>query len=332
MRKKTAFLFLLMVIGSLFISCKGKAQEAAIPEAPTSVPLPTPTTAADRVVLITGDIQDTWTLQQANTVLQELATSSGLVFETRTEIQSNEITPDMKVLVFLSHPQNLGSLSNSSSSTQFIVISDQEWTPESNVTIIRSDLTNQVFMAGYASVMLADNFRGGGLLTSATSNLTTAYKNGAKYFCGLCNAVITPLNRYPITKEIPQSSQAADWIAAFDEINSSTILYVFVPPQAYSTDLFNHIAQTNVKIVGIATPPPEAQAIWAGTFLIDGITPIQDIWDDVLAGNGGKTVNASLYLADTQTGLISPGRQQLLQQVIMELQAGRIYTLDPLAE
>ncbi|MGV8025803.1 MAG: hypothetical protein AB2L18_04510 [Anaerolineaceae bacterium] len=329
MRKKTAFLILLMVIGSLFISCKGKAEEAATP---TSVPLPTPTTAADRVVLITGDVQDAWTLQQANTILQELATSSNLVFETRTAIQSNEITPDVKVLVFLSHPQNLGSLSNSASGTQFIVISDQEWTPESNVTIIRSDPTNQIFMAGFASVMLADNFRGGGLLTSENSNLITAYKNGSKYFCGLCNALITPLNKYPITKEITQSSQPADWIAAFDEINLNTILYVFVPPQAYSAELFNHIAQTSVKVIGITNPPAEAQSIWAGTILSDGLTPIKAIWNDVLAGNGGKTINASLYLADMQTGFISPGKQQLLQQVITELQAGRIYTLDPMAE
>ncbi len=332
MRKKTTFLILLLIIGSLLISCKGKTEEAATPAAQTDIPLPTPTTAADRVVLITGDVQDTWTLQQANSILQELAASSALAFETRAAIQSNEITPDIKVLVFLNHPQNLGSLSNSASGTQFIVISDQEWTPSANVTIIRSDLTNQVFMAGFASVMLSDNFRGGGLLTSENSNLTTAYKNGAKYFCGLCNALITPLNRYPVTKEISQSSQPADWIAAFDEINLSTILYVFVPPQAYSTDLFNHIAQTSVKIIGIATPPAEAQAIWAGTILGDGLTPIKDIWNDVLTGNGGKTVNASLYLADTQAGLISPGKQQLLQQVITELQAGRIYTLDPMAE
>jgi len=332
MRKKTAFLILLIIIGCLFISCKGKVDEAVTPTSPTDIPLPTPTTAADRVVLITGDVQDAWTIQQANSILQELAASSELVFETRLEIQPNEITPDVKVLVFLSHPQNLGSLSNSAASTQFIVISDQEWTPSANVTIIRSDTTNQIFMAGYASVMLAENFRGGGLLTSENSNYSIAYKNGAKYFCGLCNAVITPLNKYPITKEIPQSSQPVDWIAAFDEINLSTILYIFVPPQAYSTDLFNHIAQTSVKVVGITTPPAEAQAIWAGTFLSDGLSPIKDIWNDVVAGIGGKAINASLYLADTQTGLISPGKQQLLQQVITELQAGRIYTLDPLAE
>lgn len=332
MRKKALLFMLLVIIGSLFISCKGKADQAAQSETPTSAPLPTPTTAADRVVLITGDTPDAWTLQQASTTLQELAASSGLVFETRTAIQSNEITSDVKVLVFLSHPQNLGSLSNSAPATQFIVISDQDWAPENNVNIIRSDPKNQIFMAGYASVMLAENFRGGGLLISENSDQTTVFKNGAKYFCGICNALITPLNQYPITKELSQTSQPADWVAAFDEINLSTILYVFVPPQAYSADLFNHIAQTNVKVIGISTPPAEAQAIWAGTFLIDGITPIKDIWNDVVAGNGGKTINASLYLADVQNGLISSGRQMLLQQVISELQAGRIYTLNPLAE
>jgi hypothetical protein len=51
-----------------------------------------------------------------------------------------------------------------------------------------------------------------------------------------------------------------------------------------------------------------------------------------LAGNGGKTIYASLYLADTQNGFISQGRQQLLQQVISDIQAGRIYPLDPLTQ
>jgi len=330
MKKRTVTFLLLIVLSSLFTACKGKIQEAVTQETPTS--LPTPTTAADRVVLITGENSDAWTLQQASSTLQELAAPSGLAFETRTAIQSNEITADMKVLVFLNHPQNLGSFSNEAPHTQFIVLSDQDWSPSSNVTIIRTDPKNQFFMAGYASVMLAENFRSGGLLVSETGDFSLAYRNGATYFCGICNAVITPLNQYPVIKELSQTSQPGDWIAAFDEISLSTILYIFVPPQAYSTELFNRIAQTNVKVIGISTPPAEAQPIWAGTFLIDGIAPIRNLWNEVVAGNGGKTVNASLSLTDTQAGLISPGRQQLLLQVIEEMQAGHIYTLDLLAE
>ena len=322
---------MLLICSILFVSCNGKSKTLPT-ETPTSNPLPSPTPAPDRVVLITGENPDSWTLQQANSVIQELAQTSGLVFEARNSIQSNEITSDMKILVFLSHPQNLGGLSNSAPHTQFIVLSAEDWAPSSNVTIIKTNPEFQYFMAGYTSVILADNFRGGGLLTNENSNFITAYGNGAKYFCGICNAVITPLNSYPITKELSASSTAADWIAAFDEIRLNTILYVFIPPSAYSVDLFNHIAQTSVKVIGISTPPAEAQSIWAGTFLIDGISPIRDIWNDVLAGNGGKTISSSLYLADTQNGLISPGKQELINRVISDLQAGMIYTLDPLAE
>jgi len=331
MRKKVLLLMFLVVMSTLGGACKRGREIYPSPTA-SSAPLPTPTNAADRVVLIIGNTADAWVLQQANSVLQELASSSGLLLETRPAIQANEITPDMKVLVFLSHPQNLGSLSNAAPRTQFIVISDQNWAPEKNVTIIRADQTSSIFMAGYASVMLSENFRGGGLLTSENNNLTTAYQNGAKYYCGICNSLVNPLNQYPITKELSLSSQTTDWIAAFDEIATSTILYVYVPPQAYSAELFNHIAQTNIKAIGISTPPAEAQTIWAGTFLIDGLSPIKEIWNDVLAGNGGKQINASIALTDTQNGFISPGRQLLLQNVIGELQAGRIYTLDPMAE
>ena len=332
MKKNALVLVVLLFLGIFLGSCNGKSEEILPTEIPTEVPLPSPTPALDRVVLVTGDNPDSWMLQQATSTLQGLAQNSSLEFETRTNIQSNEITSDMKVLVFLSHPQNLGSLSNGAPDAQFIVISDEEWVPSSNVTIIRSDTKYQYFMAGYASVMLAENFRSGALLPIENGDFNTAYKNGAKYFCGICNAVISPLNAYPITRELSSSSAPADWINAFEEIRLNSILYVFVPPAAYSADLFNYIAQSGAYVIGIAAPPAEAQAVWAGTFLSDGISPITDIWNDVMAGNGGKTVFASLYLEDAQNGFISQGKQQLLQQVISDIQAGMIFPLDLLSQ
>lgn len=328
MTNKTIKILLLLLLTLPLIACKGKAKELFPTATPTVEALPTPTPLADRVVLITADIQDAWTLEQANSTLQELAAGSGLEFETRPEIQVNEITDDIKVLVFLSHPDNLGSLSNSALNTQFLVMSDQDWTPPGNVTIIKTDINNQLFMAGYAVEELSDNFRGAGLLNSEESIQNTAFRNGAKYFCGLCNALIFPLNIYPLIKELPQSSSPAEWVAGFNELFTNSILFIYVPPQAYSSDLFAFIAQTNVKVIGISSPPAEAQPIWAGTFRIDGFSPMKDVWNNIIAGNGGKTINASLYLADTQNGFISPGKQLLIEKVIAEIQAGRIYALD----
>ncbi|NMC45433.1 MAG: hypothetical protein GYA52_01240 [Chloroflexi bacterium] len=328
MTNKIIKILLLILLTLPLIACKGKAEEALPTDVPTVEALPTPTPLADRVVLITGDTQDAWTLEQANSTLQELAAGTGFEFETRPEIQVNEITSDIKVLVFLSHPDNLGSLSNSALNTQFLVISDQDWSPAGNVTIIKADVNSQVFMAGYAVEELSDNFRGAGLLNSEESTPNTAFRNGAKYFCGLCNALIFPLNTYPMIKELPQSSSPAEWIAGFNELYANSILFIYVPPQAYSPDLFSFIAQTNVKVIGISSPPAEAQAIWAGTFRIDGFSPMKEVWNDVIAGNGGKTVNASLYLTDTQNGFISPGKQTLIEKVVAEIQAGRIYALD----
>lgn len=332
MRKFLSGFITLVFLAGVLVSCAPKDEPAAVADTPTVEVQPSPTTAPDRAVVITGEVQDAWTLEQAAATVQELAAASGLEFESRTSINSQELTSDIKVLVFLFHPNNLGSLANDAPHTQFIVISDQNWTPSQNVTIIRSDSTYQTFMAGYASVMLADNFRGGALLTSEDTARNIAYGKGAKFFCGACSALITPLNSYPFTKEISQSSSPTDWIAAFDEVNANTILFMYIPPQAYSAELFNHIAQTNVKVIGISAPPAEAQPVWAGTFVIDGFTPLREVWDSVLQGNGGQTINASLSLADNNSGFISTGKMQLLQYVIEELQANRIYTLDPMAE
>jgi len=325
-----------LILTSLFLglaSACGAQDNTPIPEpTPTIEVMPTPTMAPERAVLIADTATDAWTLEQATAALQELTYNSGLEFEIRSTINASEITPDIKVLVFLQHPENLGSLSNAAPGTQFIVISDQEWTPSANVNIIRSDTNHQVFMAGYAAVMLSDNFRGAGLLTVEEPELKTAFVIGAKFFCGLCNSLVYPLNVYPVYKELPSTSQPSEWLAGFNELALSTIQYLYIPPQAYSADLFNALAPSGIRLVGIISPPAEAAPMWAGTLKSDGFVPLRTIWDDVLQGIGGKTVYASLQLTDTQTGFIGEGKQKLINSVIEEMQAGRIYTQDPMVD
>jgi hypothetical protein len=70
----------------------------------------------------------------------------------------------------------------------------------------------------------------------------------------------------PMIKELPQSSSPAEWIAGFNELYANSILFIYVPPQAYSPDLFSFIAQTNVKVIGISSPLPKHKPSGRGPF------------------------------------------------------------------
>jgi len=323
------FIFLILPIILLCGCSKGQSEGFNSTESTVeAITPPTPTPLPDRVVLVRSAIDNLTTATDAEILLTNLAAASGLEFETRQEIFVNEITEDIKVLVFLTHPENLGSLANAAPQTQFIVLTDQDWNPSPNVSTIRLKPEHQVFLAGYIATMIPANYRGGGLLASDNTLPNQAFRNGGYYYCGLCQAVIYPLNQYPIAKDIPANSPASSWIAAFEELNLNTIESLYVTPEAYSPELFNYLTSHEIILLGIEPPPDEARPHWAVTVLSDGVSPIQEIWSDLSEGKGGKTINASLKLTDIQSIYITEGKLALVQKVINRLQVDEIYTLD----
>ena len=93
-------------------------------------------------------------LRMRKHVLRELAASSALEFERREQVIANEITSDIKVMVFLNQPENLGSLASGAPGTQFVAIMDQDWNPGQNVTVIRRRDDHTAFMAGYLAALI----------------------------------------------------------------------------------------------------------------------------------------------------------------------------------
>jgi hypothetical protein len=210
-RQLKILLLLSLIITVVFVSGCGKQpsqpQPTPVVVQPTSLPTPLP--AADRVVLVAPADFDPVIVTDAETLLRELAASSALEFEKREQVLVNEITPDIKVMVFLNQPDNLGSLASGALGTQFVAISDQDWNPGQNVTIIRQREDHTAFMAGYLSALLAPNYRVGALLTSDNPAFSQVFTNGANYYCGLCASLLYPLNKYPFISTQPSASPAA---------------------------------------------------------------------------------------------------------------------------
>lgn len=339
MRLLVTWLLLTVLLPILLTACGRQpepAQEAT--QAPTPTELPAPQVSApDQVVLVTPPQADAVISSEADPLLRELAASAGLEVVIKQEITQEEITPNIKVVVFTAVPENLGSLATSSPATQFVAISDEDWNPSQNVTIIRRRLDHTAFMAGYVAGMLAPNYRAGAILGAEDPLFIQSFINGVYYYCGICNAAVPPAGSYPYVTTRPSGSSASDWQAAFDEINARKINVLFVQESAYSPELMNYLSAMDVALIGLQTPPEEGRPRWAATIYADSLSPLRTIWEDLLNGSGGSVLNASIKASDIQPIIVqegqvwlSEGKMMLAQKVMDDLRDNRIDPLPPL--
>jgi hypothetical protein len=98
---------------------------------------------------------------------------------------------------------------------------------------------------------------------------------------------------------------------------------IYLYPDIAIPEWYNYIGTTGVYMIGAVTPE-QRPAGWVMTISPDVIKAIQNAWPQLLAGQGGITVQSPLGLSDVDPELLSPGKQRLVQQVLDDLQAGRI--------
>jgi len=332
----TSLVSLALILPAGFISgcAKKPVQEQPTPAAAQPTALPTPLPSPDRVVLVAPADLDPVLLADAETTLRELAASYSLEFEKREKVIANEVTPDMKVVVFLSQPDNLGSLASGAPGTQFVAIMNEYWNPGQNVTVIRKRDDHLAFMAGYLAALLAPNFRVGALLTAEDPALSQAFANGVNYYCGICASQLNPLNRYPFISTQPAASPVSAWQAGFESINVNKINVLFVAREAASPELLAYLATLDIAMIGNQSPPSEGKPKWVATLYSDGMAPIREIWPDLVAGKGGKVLNAAIKIFDNQyvsvyDGLVwlSQGKMNFAQITMDLLQDNQINPL-----
>jgi hypothetical protein len=98
---------------------------------------------------------------------------------------------------------------------------------------------------------------------------------------------------------------------------------ILIHPDIHTQDLVDYIGTTGVYMIGTVTPE-QRPAGWVMTIQPDTIQAIQIAWPQLLVGQGGLTVQSPLGLSDIDPGILSPGKQRLVQQILDELQAGLI--------
>jgi hypothetical protein len=250
-------------------------------------------------------------------------------FQLRNSLTLADLEPGLKVVVAFPPDPSIVELAAAAPDVQFLTINIPGITPGGNVSILGNNSQSNIaaFLAGYTAAMLTDDYRIGMLMPKDNNEAIqalNAFTNGRKFYCGLCRPNFFYNWDYPQYLEIGAEQDVNDYDAFADIlILQYRVQTIFVHPDIYTQDLVDYIGTTGTSMIG-TTSPEQRPAGWIMTIQPDTIQAIQFAWSSLIAGQGGITVQSPLGLSDVDPRLLSPGKQQDVEETLDKLQKGLI--------
>jgi len=327
---------LLFVIASVILSACGTTSESpsTLTPVPTDTPIPLPTLTATPtiplavLVLPTNLDADTSNLYQKT--VYDLTQASGLRFQVRNSLSPADVgEPGLQIVIALPPDPGIAALAAVAPNVQFLAINIPGVPAGGNVSVLGGDSQSNIagFIAGYTAALITDDYRIGMLMPKDNNDAIwafNAYANGMKYYCGVCRPFYYLQWGFPQYLEISAEEDKDNYDAYADIlILQYKVRTIFIHPDIYTTDLVNYIGTTGTSMIGTVSPG-QLPAGWVMTIQPDTIKAIQTAWPQLVAGQGGITVQSPLGLSDIDPSLLSPGRLRLVQKKLEDLQAGLI--------
>lgn len=308
---------------------------------PTVTPLPSPTPTPDTplVVLFAPPGSDSQLAGSLQTRLGGLAEKAGLRFQVRSALGAGELQTGVRLVVALPPDPGIAVLAAAAPGVQFLALAIPGLQPSSNLSLIgtQEDRPDQRgFLAGYIAAAITTDWRVAALGSKDTPAGKAAlggFSNGVYYFCGLCRTVYPPFpaSGYPLTFSLPAGAGTADWQAAVIYFQTWQVQTVYVDPAVAGPDLLQFLASEGFNLIGSGQPPAGLEKQWVAS--LDKGDPMQlvdQVWAELLAGQGGASLDSPLEIQRVNPNLLSPGRQRLAEKMLAELLAGYIDTgVDP---
>jgi hypothetical protein len=260
-----------------------------------------------------------------------LTQASGLRFQVRNSLSPNEIEPGLRVVVALPPDPGIAALAAAAPNVQFLAINIPGVTAGANVSVLAT--TSQVdvpaFVAGYTAAMISDDHHIGMLLPRGdpdAQRAAVAFANGMAYYCGICTPYYYLPYGFPQFQDIPAEEIKSHYPAYADVlIVQHKVDTIYLYPGTAVKELTDYLSQTGTNMIGTIYPSPKP-GTWVMTIRPDEVKAIRTAWPDLIAGKGGQSVQSPLGLADVEPSVVSPGKQRLVQQLLDDLQAGRVST------
>ncbi len=333
MRQRSIILF--MGIALILNACGAGQETATSTPAPTDTPIPSPTLTATpaaplAILVIPADLDaDTSNLYQKT--VYELAQASGLRFQVRNELTTADLEPSLKIVIALPPDPGIAALAAAAPQVQFLAINIPNLAAGGNVSVLgnKSQADISAFLAGYTAALVTDDYRIGMIIPKDNGDAIralNAYAAGMAYYCGVCRPFYYLPWSFPQYIEIPTDEDKSHYNAYADililQYKANT---VYLYPDIATPDLENYIGTTGVYMIGTVSPE-QLPAGWVMTIQPDVIQGVQKAWPNLMAGQGGITVQSPLGLSEIDPSILSPGRQRLVEQTLSDLQAGLVTT------
>lgn len=311
-------------------------EEPGEPSVVTETPLepevteaPVVTTASPTVILVSSVEADPAALLQTQAALETLTLEWDLTLVVQESLSAEMITPNVQIVVGVGPNLDLSGLAAGASDVFFVAVDHSNIPLANNLSVIGDaivDPLRKAFMAGYLSALISTDYKVAALLPSDIENsdaLVTAFVNGARFFCGICQPKYPPYNAFPQWETLATENASAGFQSVVDSLVAKGVEVLYVQDALASPEILTSLADLGVKVVGNTTPDM-ARSNWVGTIMTDPGPALVELWPDLLSGTGGMQIPTSITLADQEAGLVSDGRYRLFEEMVNDLEAGLI--------
>jgi len=328
----------LLVVFSLLAACTGGAespptQAIPLPSATfTHEPTLTPTPLPPTIFLIAPQAEETPWFDETNTVLAEIARQENFLFEVKSSITNAEIQDrPVPLVVILPDGIDPQSLAESAPQTQFLAVGTASLTPPANLSLLSAQPYRpdwEGFVAGFIAAAVTEDWRVAVVSDPNTGEgkaAQNAFRNGVRYFCGLCQPLYPPfpVPTYPLYGQLSPAATAADvesLIAYFQTWSVKTVFFYRPAPEWLTA-----FGEAGFNLISDQPPPPGIRERWIVSIQsLDLASELRLLIPDLLEGKGGQNIDLSLTLTYINEDRFSPGRQTLTEQMIGELLNGYI--------
>jgi hypothetical protein len=284
--------------------------------------------------LIAGPDADPAIAAELQPFLQELAGNQGLRFQIREELSTTELAAAPLVVVIAPYP-DLPALVSTSPQTHFFAIGFPDIDSGSNLSVIKAEAVpaDQIgFIAGFMAATISADWRVG-VITEVDSyvgeTISVGFMNGVFYMCGLCRPVYPPFPSagYPLYVELPLEAGQADWESAANYLEVWDVQTVYIQPTIASKGLYGVLAEAGINIIGSTSAPQEFRDNWVASLrYADPIGAVHDLVPELLANPDGQGIQMPLLITDVNPNWLSLGRQQSVEEMMVDLFDGFIGT------
>jgi hypothetical protein len=333
-RKLTLSLLSLILI-AILAACGLGTVEATPTPIPTETPIPTATFTATpstplAILVMPADLdQSMYDLYQST--VYDLAQQAGFRFQVRNTLSESDLEPALRVVIALPPDPGPGiaALAAAAPQTQFLAINIPNLTAGGNVSVLTNNVPNDIvaFVAGYIGALITEDYRIGMIYPDGNADALSAldaYTNGKTYFCGICQPYYYLPYNFPQSIPIPATEAPENYGGyAVYLIQQRKVNFIYVYPDVATPELLAYIGSSGAVQVG-TTPQGGIPLYWAASISPDIIGAIQAAWPNLVAGQGGQTVQSPMKLTDVDSSLLSPAKQAQAEQVLAGLLAGQI--------